>query len=1216
MLEDRNNRIPDKHPVALEIYNPRGQFYNKLISTNGVNGLYTFAVPTRAEDPTGLWNAYVKVGGTAFHKSLRIETVKPNRLKINLQLPGEILKASDGEIRTTLSSAWLTGAQASRLKTKVEMSLSKVNTQFKNYGQYIFNNPATEFTSSRMDVFSGMLDVNGNASFTLKLPESGNAPGMLQANITTRVFEPGGDASINTTSVPFSPFNSYVGINLNQPKGKYIETDKDHVFDIVTVNPEGKPVNRSGLEYKIYRISWSWWWESSRESFETYVNSSSYTPVASGKLNTINGKSSFRFRINYPDWGRYLIYVKDTQSGHATGGTVYVDWPEWRGRSSKTDPNGVKMLAFSLDKESYEPGETVTAIIPASAGGRALIALENGSEVLQREWLDVSGKEDTKYQFKVTPEMAPNVYLHISLLQPHAQTVNDLPIRMYGVMPVFVTNKETVLQPQIQMLNVLRPETEFNVTVSEKTGKPMTYTLAIVDDGLLDLTNFKTPDPWNEFYAREALGIRTWDMYDDVVGAYTGSYSSLFSTGGDETLKPADTKANRFKPVVRFIGPFSIGKGKSQTHRITLPMYVGSVRTMVVAGENGAYGYTEKTTPVRTPLMILSTLPRVLSTQEEISLPVNVFAMEKEVKNVKVSVSASGGAQISGASQQSVSFVKPGDQLVFFKLKTGNKSGKATLRVTAEGAGKKVSETIEIEVRNPNPAVTLRESKWIENGQSCELSYRLGSRSPENSVKLAVSRIPSVDISRRFDFLYNYQHYCTEQLTSKALPLLFISQFKAVDEAESQKIKANVQEAIKQLYARQLPNGGFIYWPGSASANEWITSYAGMFLVMAQEKGYAVNANVLNKWKRFQRSAAQNWRTPQQDTGYYWQSDLQQAFRLYTLALAGVPEHGAMNRLKEMEQTLSLQAKWRLAAAYALNGKMKAANELVFNAKTTVEPYSSSAGSYVYGSYDRDESMILETLLLMGREREAFAQAQRVSQSLSREEWFSTQSTAFALMAMGRLAEKLSGTLDFSWTLHGKQQPAVKSAKAVFEKTLATAPGGGEVTVKNNGKGALNVDLITRTQLLNDTLPAMANNLRLDVRYTDMNGTAISINPIKQGTDFMAVVTVANISGTSDYNDLALTHIIPSGWEIYNERMIDHPEQATSTDTNNSYTYRDIRDDRVLTYFNLKRGQSKTFTIRLQATYAGTFILPAIQCEAMYDSGAQARTQAGKAMVE
>lgn len=1216
MLEDRNKRIPDKHPVALEIYNPRGQFYNKLISTNGMNGLYTFAVPTKTEDPTGLWNAYVKVGGTAFHKSLRIETVKPNRLKINLQLPGNILKATDGEVRATLSSAWLTGAKASRLKTKVEMSLSKVNTQFKNYGQYIFNNPATEFTSSRTDVFSGMLDTEGDASFTLKLPESRNAPGMLQANITARVFEPGGDASIYTMSVPYSPFSSYVGINLNQPKGKYIETDKDHIFDIVTVTPEGKPVNRSGLEYKIYRIDWSWWWENSRESFETYVNSSSYTPVATGKINTVNGKGSFKFRIDYPGWGRYLVYVKDTESGHATGGTVYVDWPEWRGRSSKTDPNGIKMLAFSIDKDSYEIGETVTAIIPASAGGRALATLENGSTVLQREWIDVSGKEDTKYQFKVTPEMAPNVYLHISLLQPHAQTINDLPIRMYGVMPVFVTNRETVLEPQIQMPDVLRPETEFSVTVSEKKGKAMTYTLAIVDGGLLDLTNFKTPDPWNDFYAREALGIRTWDMYDDVLGAYTGSYSSLFSTGGDETLKPADTKANRFKPVVRFIGPFSLSKGKSRTHRITLPMYVGSVRTMVVAGENGAYGHVEKTTPVRTPLMILSTLPRVLSTQEEILLPVNIFAMEKEVKNVKVSVSVSGSAQVNGEHQQSVTFAEPGDQLVYFRLKTGSKPGKTTVRLTAEGAGKKVSETIEIEVRNPNPAITLRESKWIESGQSCELSYKPGSNSPENSVKLEVSRIPSVDISRRFDFLYNYQHYCTEQLTSKALPLLFVGQFKAVDEAEAGKIKTNVQEAIKQLYSRQLPNGGFVYWPGNASANEWITSYAGMFLVMAQEKGYAVNANVLNKWKRFQRSAAQNWRTPQQDTGYYWQSDLQQAFRLYTLALAGAPEHGAMNRMKEMQQDLSLQAKWRLAAAYALNGKTKAANELVFNAKTTVEPYSPSAGSYVYGSYDRDEAMILETLLLMGREREAFTQAQKVSKNLSREDWFSTQSTAFALMAMGRLAEKLSGTLDFTWTIYGKQQPAVKSAKAVFEKALSVAPGGGSVTVKNNGKGALNVDLITKTQLLNDTLPALSNNLRLDVKYTDMNGTAIAPEALKQGSDFMAVVTVANISGTTDYSDIALTHIIPSGWEIYNERMTTDPEKANSADSNNSYSYRDIRDDRVLTYFNLKRGQYKTFTVRLQATYAGTFVLPAIQCEAMYDAGAQARTRAGKAIVE
>lgn len=1209
IMEDREKRIPDKHPVALEIYNPRGQFYTKMISTQGINGFYTFNVPTRAEDPTGLWNAYVKVGGTAFHKSLRIETVKPNRLKISLKLP-EIIQASAKELPVTMTSSWLTGATASRLKTKVEMSLSRVNTQFKNYSQYIFNDPATEFTTVKNDVYDGTLNTEGKATFSLKLPSATNAPGMLNATLTSRVFEPGGDASIYTQTVPFSPFSSYVGINLNRPKDKYIETDKDHVFDVVTLNAEGQLKDRSNLEYKIYRISWSWWWENRSESFGTYINSSSITPVASGTLQTKGGKTSFKFRVNYPSWGRYLVYVKDKESGHATGGTIYIDWPDWRGRSNKTDPSGVKMLSFSLEKESYEIGETATAIIPAAAGGRALISIENGSTVLKREWIDVSSDGDTKYSFKVTPEMAPNVYLHISLLQPHAQTVNDLPIRMYGVMPVFVTNKETLLQPQIKMPDVLRPETDFTVTVSEKSGKPMTYTLAIVDDGLLDLTNFKTPDPWNDFYAREALGIRTWDMYDNVLGASAGRFSSLFSTGGDEMLKPADAKANRFKPVVKFIGPFRLDKDKQDTHTLKLPMYVGSVRTMIVAGQDGAYGKAEKTSFVRTPLMLLSTLPRVLSTQEEIIVPVNVFAMENEVKDVSVSIKISGGGvQIVGDTKQSVVFSQPGDQLVYFRIKTGGQTGKTTINLAANGGGQQTKETIEIEVRNPNPAVTLRDSRWLESGESTTIPYAFSASSPGNSrMVLEVSRIPSVDISRRFDFLYNYEHHCTEQLMSKALPLLFVSQFKTVDNEEAAKIKANVQEAIRRLYSRQLPNGGFVYWPGNASADEWISSYAGMFLVLAQEKGYSVNANVLNKWKRFQRAAAQNWRMPEKDGNWYkWQSGLQQAYRLYTLALAGAPEQGAMNRMKE-QPDLPLQAKWRLAAAYALTGKTKPAEELVFNASTTVSPYSSQ--NEIYGSYDRDEAMILETLLLLKRDQAALQQAKKVSENLSAENWFSTQSTAFSLITMARLAEQMSGELNFTWTLNGKQQPAVNSAMAVFEKELSTSPATGNVAVKNQGKGALSIDLITRTQLLNDTLPAITNNLRLDVHYVDLSGATISINDIKQGTDFNAVITVGNISGTTGYTNLALTHIIPSGWEIYNERFVS-PDVTTSR----NYTYQDIRDDRVLTYFDLGRSELKTFTVRLQATYAGEFILPAIQCEAMYDASAQARTRAGRTKV-
>jgi uncharacterized protein YfaS (alpha-2-macroglobulin family) len=1202
ILHDPEKRIPANHPVILELYNPRGQFYHRQVSVEGVNGFYTFPIPTDANDLTGLWNVYVKVGGTTFHKPIRIETIKPNRLKINLSIPGQRIDASAGSVPVRLSSSWLTGATAHNLKTKVEMKLSRANIQFKGYEKYLFNNPASSFTSDESVVFDGTLNDNGEVQFNLKTPQAQNAPGMLNANLVCRVFEAGGDASIYTQNIPFSPFSAYVGLKLNVDKNQSIETDTDHRFDVVTLDASGKPVNRNDLEYKIYHIGWSWWWDENSDSYSNYVNNSSYQPVKEGRLKTVNGKTSFSFALNYPEWGRYLIYIKDKTSGHATGGTVYIDWPEWRGRAGKKDPEGIKMLSFSTDKTSYEVGENITVIIPASStGGRALVALENGSDVLDRKWINISDKGDTKYTFRATKEMAPNFYIHISLLQPHAQTANDLPIRLYGVIPVLISNKESVLTPQINMPDVLRPETKFTVEVSEKAGKPMTYTLAIVDDGLLDLTNFKTPNPWNSFYTREALGIRTWDMFDYVLGAFGGKFSALFSVGGDETLKPGEAKANRFKPVVKFIGPFTLGKGGKRKHEITLPVYVGSVRTMVVAGQDGAFGTAEKTTPVRTPLMVLPSLPRVLGVNEEISLPVNIFAMENSVKNATVKIETTGLLRLNDENNKLVTFDKPGDKMVYFSLKTGAGPGIEKVTVIATGGGKTSKETIEIEVRNPNPDLIFSDTKILDAGQTGEFTYRLTGISGNDWVKLEASRIPSVNIIRRYDYLYDYNHFCTEQLTSKALPLLYLSLFKDMDKKESEATGKNIQQAIKNLYERQLNNGGFVYWPGNNHADEWICSYAGTFLVLAKEKGYEVNESVLGKWKNFQRSAAQNWCDPN--------SAYQQAFRLYSLALSGAPELGAMNRLKEMKE-LPLQARWSLAAAYAVSGKTKPAEELIFNQPTNVNPYYSR---YTFGTPGRDEALILQTLVLMGRTQDAFKQAQKVANQLSDEMYYDTQSTAYALIAMGALAEKMSGSIDFDWNLNGTKQKGIRSTKAAYQKQLPEKPAEGSLVLTNKGKGALYVTVVSKSRPLVDTFPAIARNIKLNVSYTDMAGNPLDASELGQGTDFTAVVEVANMNISNDYTDLALTHIIPSGWEIFNERMTI-VEDASAT-TSAAYSYRDIRDDRVLTYFDLPGGKSKTFKVRLQTSYLGSFTLPAVSCEAMYEAETRARTTAGTVRV-
>lgn len=1205
MLKDPEKKIPSNHPVILELYNSRGQFVNKIIKTNPINGFYTFQIPTSQNDPTGIWNAYVKVGGVSFHKSLRIETIKPNRLKINLKVPGKKLIATKEGVPLQLQAAWLTGLKAGNLKTKVEMTLSNRKTTFKGFENFVFTNPAVDFQNYTFVAYEGVLDAEGKTSFNLQTPVSADMPGIMSAQLLCRVFEPGGDASIYVETLPFSPFSTYVGINFNNDK-TFIETDADNIFNVVTLNHEGKLVDNADLEYKIYKVQWNWWWENNNENLSSYINNTNLKPVSSGKLKTVNGKAAIKFRINYPEWGRYLVYVKDKKGQHASGGLVYVDWPEWRGRSTREDPSGIKMLTFSADKTSYENGETASIMLPIAAGGKALVAIENGSQVLHREWISSASEGDTKYQFKITEEMAPNVYVHITFLQPHAQTINDLPIRMYGVIPVFVNNKQTKLLPELIIPSIVRPEQSFNIKVKEKNGRAMTYTLAIVDDGLLDLTNFKTPDPWSEFYAREALGIRTWDMYDDVIGAYSGNYGMLFTIGGDAALKPANAKANRFKPVVRFLGPFVLKKGEVKMHTVKLPPYMGSVRVMLVAGQEAAYGNAEKTILVRSPLMVLSSLPRVVSINEEIELPVNVFAMEKSVKKVDVTIRTTGKLKVVGNTTQSTNFTATGDKLVYFTLQSGGQIGIEKITVIAKANGIVSSETIELDVRNPNPPILFVENKLLNAGEEVTLPYVLEGNYNGNWLKLEASRIPFVDISRRLDFIYAYSHFCSEQLISTAFPLLYALQLdKNTQDAE--RIKKHVKESIAQLYARQLTNGGFSTWPGQQQANSWVTSYAGNFLIIAKEKGYEVNQSVINKWIAYQRKVANEWKvsTRQVNNYIYYQEDFEQAYRLYTLALANAAEMGAMNRLKERKD-LSIQAKWRLAAAYAISGKTKIGNDIVFNIHKTINPYSPNNSTF--GSSDRDEAMILESLILLGKLKDAFQQAQRVSENLRKETVFSTQSTAYALIAMGRFAEKMAGNIQFDWAVNGVSQQAVKTANVMFRKSLKTYPLKGNVRIKNRGTGSVYVSLVSKTVPIVDNRPPVNHKLKVEVLYTSMDGNRIDVAKLKQGTDFMAVIRIYNTDLTQDYTNLALTHILPSGWEILNERMLQ-PE------TGNTYTYQDIRDDRVLTYFDLQRGKSIVVKVRLQASYCGSFLLPAILCEPMYHANAQARTAAGRVMV-
>jgi uncharacterized protein YfaS (alpha-2-macroglobulin family) len=1201
VLNDKKNPLPKNHPVKIEVIDARQKLIYKQVLTQGVEGLYRFDVPTNNTAPTGNWQAIISVGGATFNKNLKVETIKPNRLKLKIDIKDKVLHAKK-PIEGKLIVKWLHGAPARNLKADIKVKFNSTKTVFKRFEKYVFNDPIKTFNSEELIIFNGKLNENGETYFSKKVNLKGKAPGMLKVSFLTRAFEKGGDFSMDVFTKNYAPYISFVG--LKSPKehayGSFY-TNEDVPFKIITVDDQGNPIKRNNLEVKIYQIKWRWWWSSSYDDLASYVSNSYKSLYKSFKINTDkNGKATFNVRVDEHDdyyGGRYLIRVYDPKSGHATGRTAYF-YRDWWKKQSDNDPEASKMLVFTSDKDTYQVGEIAKISFPSGTEGRALISVENGSSVLLKKWVKTK-KGQTTATFDITKEMAPNVFINISLLQPHGQIENNLPLRLYGVLPINVEDKNTKLQPVIDMPKSLKPEQNFKIKVSEQNGKKMTYTIAVVDEGLLDLTRFKTPNPWNEFYKKQALGVKTWDLYDNVIGAYTGSVEQVYAIGGDGELAGKKAKkANRFKPAVMVLGPFTLGKNKSRSHTIKMPKYIGSVRTMVVAEnrKESAYGSAQKTTPVKKPLMVLASLPRKLSPGEKVTLPITVFAMENKVKNATISLKLSNGIKIIGDKVKSISFNKPDEKMVYFDLDVSDVKGIGNIEVIAKGGGEKSSYKVEIDVINPNPVTTQAIDVILEPNQSQTVDFNTIGIKGSNFAIAELSTLPPMNFSERLQYLIQYPHGCIEQTTSSAFPQLFMSDIFDISIQKKQEIEQNVKAAIQKLSDFQIPNGGLSYWHGLNYADDWATSYAGHFMIEAEKKGYALPLTFMSNWLRYQQQASKNWRMHSS-----YNNSLPQAYRLYTLALAGHPDLSSMNRLRE--ENLSNESKLRLAAAYALAGQKEIATRLINTANIDFKPYKYDY--YTYGSVDRNRAMVLETFVITNADKQKTLNlAKDIAKRLSSKQWMSTQTTAYSLYAMAKMVKKNGGKeLSVQLITNNSDKETINTKKPIAERNIKIKEGNNSIILTNKGNNTVFVRTLNSGILpLGKEIP-IQRGLKIKAKYLNSKGDKIDITELKQGTDFIAQVTVENT--TSNFVDnIALTEIFPSGWEIINTRFTNFGNFKSD-----NATYTDIRDDHVNFYFDLDSRKSKTFNVLLNASYLGKYYLFGIQAEAMYDNDYLTRTK-------
>lgn len=1202
---DEQQKLPARMPINLKLKDPRGRVMREWTVSNHKMGLFDLRFGTGLNDPTGIWNLELSIGNQRYRHPVRIETVRPNRLKFELAFAKEKMLLPSDPVRATLSLKWMHGLEATDLKTEVNMQQASLSNPFgSRFDGYVFDDITKNYLSDVGLISEELTDKTGQTRFEIPVEPSEVYPSMMVFNFRLKGFEKGGTFSTDVKTIKYSPFSKYVGVKWpGFASGEnMIMMEKGKNIQLVCVDANGNKTD--GLvTMRTYKIQRSWWYDFGSNDLDySAIKNQNKELYKERRINV--KKEGSNITIDEGQFA-YVEFILD-ETGHSSGRPIYVF--DYNYNNNAGDADQVEVLNFQLEKQEFTVDETLSFDLPAASKGKFLITVEKGGSILNHQSIN-AGEVPSRVNIKLRQEMAPTAYIHVHYIAAYKEHKSHRPLRLYGVQPVKVFAPETVLSPILEIPQEIRADQNFNLTVKEKSGKKMAYTIAIVDEGLLDITQFKTPEPWEFFFAKEALNIKTWDMYRDIFHRFLGEYTSLLAVGGDESnLISPQAKAQRFKPAVKYLGPFVLEAGKTATHTVQINDYVGSVRAMVIATNGQAFGNTHKTSKVIKPLMLYATLPRVLSPGESLKLPVTVFAMKENIKQVTVEAKCLNADVFKNGNTQNLTFSKTGEKDIFFELETPMKTDVLKFEITARSNNESAKETIEIDLRPASPPVTSEESYAVGPAKTSTISYKPYGMAGTRTAYLTLSSGIDIAFEPLVEKLLRYPHGCLEQSVSSVFPQIYLSKMGLLSQTQSVEFRQNMKALIQKLRQMQTGSGGFVYWPGYNEPNYWGTSYALHFLAESKKLGYDVPDNMIKSAINYQYDAASKWSYPVSgDNYYYGNRDVDQAYRLFGLAQAGKPNFGAMNKLR-LYPKLSNTARWLLSSALLKVGEKEAADQLIKGVNYVVKDYREFGNTF--GSQIRDQGIILNILLAKGD----LINAKKIIDDLTKHfkgkklNYLNTQEMAFGLMGFAQYVDKTGAA--------GAGIPVEVSAngKVLFSDDLGTKPQcikldtkelkDYQLLVKNKGKGQVFASVVQHGTPLRDETPASANDLEMNVVYKDVTGATKDFKKLVQGQEYTVMVTIKHPGLRDDYENMALTVMVPAGCEIINTRLF----RTVGTGSGSQFDYQDIRDDRIYTYFGLKRGETKIFKFVVNASFDGRYWMPAVYAEAMYDGRVNAKT--------
>ncbi|MBF9222841.1 alpha-2-macroglobulin family protein [Hymenobacter ruricola] len=1204
---------PTGLPVKIRLLLPSGKEYSSLRQKLSAAGSFESSFILPPSVMTGLYTLEVLTGNDVLltSRQISVEEFIPDRMKVTVTAAPAVLRPGQ-DVTANITAVNLFGPPAADRKFEVEFSLKQKYFSAPKYPDYNFTINSGEkrrtlsedgeessesALTSRFEktVREGATDAAGRGTATYTVPELRDL-GTLEGVAFTTVFDETGRPVNRLATFDVQTQATMFGIQ-NLPD--LIGTRHALTVKLLALTPAGKPTTAQA-EVKVVRKLWETVLE--RQGGRYVYNSQQREQTILSQTRTVGAETSFSFTPIYS--GEYEVRVS------RPGATSYVTQQFYAYGYGDTQANSFEVnnegaVTIEADKPKYAPGETAKLLLKAPFAGRILVTVERAN-VLDHFYVSTDGKA-AEVKVPIKADHVPNVYITATAVRAHDGR-DRLPLTVArGFLPLTVERTDSRLPVAIAAPAASRSQTWQTVEVT--TAPRAQVTLAVVDEGILQLKNYQTPDPHAYFYQKRALEVSAFDVYPFLLPELGTS-----SSGGDAADLRRRTNPvpnRRVKLVANWSGVLTAdGDGKVR-YRVRVPQFSGALRIMAVGYKDDAFGSAEFTMKVADPVVISTALPRFMSPGDTIDVPVTLTNTTSKNTTGTAGVAVSGQLRLLGVASQNITLPPNAERRVMFQVLAPAGIGESRLTTSVTAMGEKFTEVIDLPVR---PAASLEKrtgSGVLAGGATLPLNLKTDFMPASLTSRLVVSRSPLTEFSKDLRYLLQYPYGCLEQTVSAAFPQLYYAdlastlQQKTGAAAKSQRYNPNyhVQEAIRKIESMQLYNGSLSYWPGGDYDNWWATAYAAHFLQEAQQAGFAVNKSVLDKVLKYLE-----FRLKKRETEPYQYFDVSNiarertiaskeiAYSLYVLALAGRQDPVAMSYYRANRPLLTEDAKFLLACTQSLLGNQRAFRELL-PTKFGSERAAKRALDGSFYSPIRDLGLILNALVSTDPNNPQIPGiARQLSRQMKAAYWLNTQETSFALLALGKIArQNARSTATANLFIDGK--PA---GNFTGKDLTITNVANRNVSIRSAGKGSLYYFWETEGISASGQVKEEDSYLKVRRQFLTRDGAPLGAPSFRQNDLVVVKITLEAGEAAGVIKNVAITDLLPAGLEIENPRIGALRELSWAKDTSTP-DYLDVRDDRI-NMFATATGTPQHFYYLCRAVSKGTFKLGPVNADAMYNA--------------